>query len=643
LFRRAGDPRDRLAYAEALRHLGEQAEAEREFTALAQDESVAPDLRESAFGALAEMAGSNRDYERIRQVAEEWRAVMPNSGNALWNSLFALARLSRHDEAWQLVQVVEPVADTEVRATLMAEVLHRAAPTREALRRLILLSDQFDRSIEAVEALIIGTALDAEASETKTAAAVEARVRDTFASFSDRFPDSNVIRAIPAPETPEEMETFLKDLAGNRPQLAKEISEGIAAGRAPVNALAAVSRGNVGKTWSRLGALPLGFAVPEIDNDEREAAANAVGSAAVWDPSTLFVVTLVDLQVQDILTRFLPGSMIVVETLEDADSDLRGPGRPAGETFHTPTGEVGYREFDEAELDEERRRSERTIEAAKGLDVQPAKGAVEDPRLVDQYEDAQGREEFRVLWGSLLLALRSGRPVYSDDRFVREVARSLEIPTFGTLALVDALRAQKLIDEDARREVRLALSRRGAWGVQLTGAELVSGMETGFVLDPGSRAMLHDRARWRADPAATWQEALTLLAAVRENEPTRFAEWTRAALTAAQAAAPEVPKWWWVEVMLLAAWWPPVEGQDDALLQALITEASALSDEILGVEYDPVVQPINRLLDFFEDSSDEERAVVFEALISRLSPGDRERARDVFLRDEPASSDESDD
>jgi hypothetical protein len=70
------------------------------------------------------------------------------------------------------------------------------------------------------------------------------------------------------------------------------------------------------------------------------------------------------------------------------------------------------------------------------------------------------------------------------------------------------------------------------------------------------------------------------------------------------------------------------------MLQALVAEAGELPSEILDSEFDPVLQPINRLLGLFEDATDEERALFFDALIRRLGPEDRDRAWNAFVRDD---------
>jgi tetratricopeptide (TPR) repeat protein len=638
LLREQGDPRDRLALAEALRHLGNRPEAEREFRVVVGDRDLDPDLRQGAFGGLAEIAGRDRDYEALRGVAEEWLEAFPESANAIWNLLFSLVRLSRHDEAWRHFDEKQPQADTPERATVLAEILRRAAPKQKALQLLIGLSDRFDRKVEALEALVIAVSLDAERDQSPLDPVIEERVGETFAGFPTRFPDSNVIRQFQLPETPEEIVDFFKEMAGDRPKLQHDIATAIAEGRAPVNALAAVSTGGVGKNWAEVGALPLRFAMNERDAQDEQTARERFGAAAVWDPSSLYVVVELIPELEEAIRLALPGSMIAIETLEDADSDEMTPGKPTGTTLHTIDGEFGFREFTEEELDREERRVRETLRLAKALDPQPAKGPGADAKLLEGLEGSEDRDQFQLLFATLLLAQRTGRAIYSDDRFIREAARSIGVEAFDTLALLDAMVEHELIDAQARVGARRALARRGGWGVRLTGDELVAlAADAGFQLSPEVRATLHDRADWRSSSAGRGQKLLVVLAAVHAHDPAALDEWLAAILRSAQAAVPEVSeKWTWLDLLLVFIWFPEVREAANVpnwndFVQALLAAAKRLGSDLVEPEYDPVLQPIARILDYFSDHTEEKRFALFMSMTERLTEEDRKRAFDVFI------------
>lgn len=637
LLRTGADPRDRLALADALRHLGEHDEAERECLVTARDQETPEELCEAAFEMAADIVGQHRHYQRLLELAEEWHAALPDSGNAIWNRLFALARLSRHADAYALIEAEQPEPTTVNRAVLLAEILNREAPKAEAIRRIIELSERFGRCEEPLEALVIGTALDAEQGGVQLDPDVGEQVREVFASFPDRFPDSQVIRSFPAPQTAEELEALVKQFVGDRPKLQSAADEAIKNGRAPVNVLAAVSPGGIGARWGSLPALPLGFAMDDRDAADREAASAAVGGAAIWDTSSICVVGGLGGEVEDVVRAALPGSMIVTETLEDADREAANPGgMGVAETLHDAEGRFDIREIGEQERERERNRINGMLRLARLFRVQPARGPNASENLLQEFENNEGEvEELQALLGSVLLAQRTNRPLFSDDRFIREFSRAWGVPAFGTLALVDVLAEQDLMTTDQRWDVRRRLAANNAWGVSLTGEELVeAAREADYHLSDVLFGGLQDRARWRGRPAATCEELTTFFAAVHTEASDQFGKWVRRALDAAQRAIPEMHHSWIAEVMLMMAWGldPASRSPSDACFQALVDEVKRLPPWMTTLGYDAVLGAMNQILTYFEGRTAAERFAVFVWLFRRLRLPDQERAFEIFVR-----------
>jgi hypothetical protein len=325
---------------------------------------------------------------------------------------------------------------------------------------------------------------------------------------------------------------------------------------------------------------------------------------------------------------YLPGSVVVTETLEDADASARTPGKPWGQTVHMPSGEVGIREIPDSERAEDEALSERLLELARTLEVIPSRGDDPDAQLVSLWDDSDERPEFRALIGTLLAARRTGRPIYSDDRFIRAGARSLGLDAFGTLALVDALAERKLVDDGIRRAVRRALAVRGGWGVELSGDELIAiARDVHFELTFALRSVLNDRAGWRAKPSGRWQEVLALLTAVYMEAPQHLTAFVEATLDAAQRAAPEVRSGMWLEMMLLLAWSPgdgPVT--DDRCFQALLASAKILPPRFKPTGYDPVVHPLRSMLNSAPTRSRRLLNELFRIYLRRLRLTDQTHA-----------------
>jgi hypothetical protein len=68
------------------------------------------------------------------------------------------------------------------------------------------------------------------------------------------------------------------------------------------------------------------------------------------------------------------------------------------------------------------------------------------------------------------LARQTGSPVYSDDRFFRSMLSDAGIATFGTVALLLALRQDSVITEEQFTDAVGRLRERGALGLPSSGS-----------------------------------------------------------------------------------------------------------------------------------------------------------------------------
>lgn len=632
LLRDRNDPSDRLALGHALRQTQDLEAALTEFLKVGRDHLADVYLRDAAFGAAIEVVGGGRDYGAILELAREWRDALPLSKNAIWNVLFGLARLSKHDEAYQLALATAPDAATPERATLLAEIYYRAAPRGEAVATIVSLSARFDRQVEALEALVIASSLGADDEEISEQLGL--KVAETMSSFEARFPESQTLRSFPAPQSAEEFEALLKELAGGRPALQAQMLDAVRDGQAPVNAFAAASPGRVATTWRELNILPLGFATSEQNAADRRAAAEALGGAAVLDPSSLVVLGAVP-EISDKVLGSLPGSTITNETLDDVDSDMQPIGRRVAQSEHDADGSVSLREVTAEENAATTKQAADVLAIAKSLDVLPPIGAGVSDEIRQLYDGHEERAELRVLIATIALAQRLGRPVYSDDRWIREFARANGIAAFGTPALLDVLLQRAVISDDQHRAARFGLTERGAWGLALSEAELIAaGRARSFKLDRMLIGAFHDRAAWRATPAQRFQEFASFLGVVFEERPESFGTWLQRVLDAAYTAAPHMHRSWFAEVLLLMSWGL---GDDDPQLSdpcfhALIEEIKRLPPYLSTLGYDAVLGAINQLLSMARDRPEQERFLFFCLIVRRLRPIDSFRAIQAFVR-----------
>ena len=632
LIRDWNDPSDRLALGHALQHTATPEAAIVEFLKVGRDASVDDSLRDTAFGAAMETVGSRRDYGAILELAREWRNALPNSSNATWNVLFGLARLSEHADAYELARVTRLEAATPERATLLAEIYYRAAPRPEAIATIVSLSDRFDRKVEALEALVIAASLGADPEEVGEP--LGHRIGETISSFEGRFPESQTLRSFPAPRSAEEFEAFLKELAGDRPMRQAQLLDAIRDGQAPVNAFAAASPGRVSTTWRRLNIMPLGFATAEHDAADRQAATDALGGAVVFDPSSLVVINCLA-EIKDKILRALPGSMITNETLEDVDADTQPIARRVAQSEHHLDGSVTLRGVSPEEEAAADNQAAEILVIAKSLDVQPPLGTGVSHEIEQLYEETEERAEFKVLAATIALAQRLGRPMYTDDRWIRELARSNGIQVFGTVALLDVVAERGIISTRQHQAARLGLTQRGAWGLSLDRSELiVAGRAVSFGLNRTLIGAFHDRAAWRGRPAERFREFGAFLNVAFDERPETFGLWVHRLLDAAHSAVPHMRRTWFAEAVLVMCW-----GLGDAdphlsedCFHALVEEIKALPPSLCMPGHDAVMGAIQQFLSLANDRPDDERFPVFCLIVRRLRVFDSVRAIQTFVR-----------
>jgi hypothetical protein len=327
--------------------------------------------------------------------------------------------------------------------------------------------------------------------------------------------------------------------------------------------------------------------------------------------------------------------MISTEALEDADSESTLGGAASAVTTHDGEGRFGIREISDEERERTQQRIAETLRLARLLDVQPAAGEGADEDLFRRYEDAGENHELRVLLGSLLLANRTQRPLYTDDRWIREFARAVGVQGFGTLALTEVLTARAVMTPDQRRGVRRRLASSRAWGICFSGEELSkAARDTKFSLDDVLIGALNDRAAWRGRPGDFFQELSTFFAAAHAEAPETFRLWVRRAIDAAQRSLPHMHPSWSAEVMLVMAWGlePDSRPASDACFQALVDEIKRLPPGMTTLGYDALLGAINHVLTYFEGRPDPERFHLLLWLIRRLRLTDQERALQTFAQ-----------
>lgn len=451
LVDRAPSPQRRLMLAEAARHLQRLDVMRGAVAALHADPGTPTDVRLRALALSAEDAWNRSDWLEVIRFAAERLELAPRDDLAGWAKVQALAQLGRYAEAVRTIDDLELRPRDAREARVAAAMFDRVLPPADAVSRIATLAVALDEPDERLEALLIHAGL--RSSKDDLPADLAERVRTSLLEFPHRFPDSQAIQAIRAPETQEEIEAFFREQFAERAGRLLEVHRQILAGTAPVTVAASLAGKRVVELWARMAFLPLQHRERSAHVEEVRAAKEALGRGAVLDPSALFVAGgfgLNDALVQQILGA-LPASVVPHSTFLDAD--IAAAASPLNiqeellEVGWDPianTPRLSVTSADEA--GRLRSNIQNAYSFAQKLRLVPDRDTTNPTRfdhLLDEVHDTAF-----VTWPATFSVSEAWQlPIYSDDRFIRRQAREARIPTFGTLALVDALSENQLVNE----------------------------------------------------------------------------------------------------------------------------------------------------------------------------------------------------
>lgn len=607
---RGATPEKRMLEAQLLEESGDIAGALTALASLRADSRVPRDIRASAYARSASLLYSARKFSEVVEVVRAWRAFMPDDEDVGWALVRGLTRLARWEEALAVLdgrheldrQSPQPLRPyDEEDAVLAATVFMNALPPAEAIPRIASLSDHFNRSVEALEALIVIAGVGADG----LPADVAERRALSFREFPERFPDSQAIRAFEAPTTAEEFEEFAREHAAPRASTGAELYEQVVHGNAPVALLAGALGKPSAEVWAGLEPLPIGYGDPGLDQLELADALNAVGKPAVWDTSSLYIVGGLGPDIASAAMNFLPASVIAQATLDDVAASAGGLTADAdGDltllSWDVRLGRPRVTVIPREEVDRQTRALRGMFELASSL------RAVENVDLL-----SAGRLDHLASWAAdepvppaflawpatFAVAARLDLPVFSDDRYLRVQARSSGLRSFGTCALLDVLvqlgHLEPAIRDWCRRRLRLSFAMGLVPPVDVL---LEEARAAGWGLDHLVGRALLDPTGWR-DIDDGFRSRIPFLQAALKEAGTGFSIWVLRVLEAAHSVHPRVPLDDLAAVLLAHAW-----ITDDPHFARAVTAVIRDYRLVAGMRTDPILRTFQVLMEFFRNT-----------------------------------------
>lgn len=625
--------RDELAHAEIMIRNEAHDDADRLLERIAQSEDNDWQVRDIAFGRRLTLLSELNDLGNADLLVDEWRRSVPQSENAIWNSLIVQLKMGDVQDATDLVKLLNPQPRNVEQAEILAQVAFQGEDAVASTEQIAKLSDQFDRP-EHLEAMVVAAALGIPDDAIDVYPELVQDLQDRISAFPDRFPNSRLLKRVDAPSTPEELEQLLRELSSVTPEAAREVDSGIRLGRMPLNAAIQISRfGEVARMWANVKHLPLDFGDESSQLSETADATDAIGGGVVWDTASIFVVGGLD--ETERIRAALPGSAVAVQTVEDASraaASLSGP-RPVGSAGIDPlSGTPFLNEFSDQELDFEQRAVKGVLATSKSLLIEAPDSSDESDDFASALSSATIALGWKPFLSSILLAQQSNRPLFSDDRAIRRAARDKGIRTFGSLALLRAMASRDLLSEQDRAAIRRRLASHGVIGVSYSAEELIElGDAQDWRLTRSLLGAVQDPAPWRANAGQRFRDFARLLDAVDRFEPDLLAVWVHRTISAAVLALPEISRRQAVETLLLMSWTigdsnSPMSSACFTRLVAIV-EAAYWSRDTAG--FSPTKSALRRLVELTTNEFPAESGALLAHFASQLPPT---VAADVWLR-----------
>lgn len=469
-----------------------------------------------------------------------------------------LYNLRLWDEAWAAWDRYRPEPTNAQEALIWLHLVRRQAWTEQNIRTLLSLHAKFADDDELGTQVLdtVNRALAvadnqngdqlgspwSEALPPEVLTDLRSLTAEAMEDYQTHHPNGGLTTAVGIPDT-ETMQALLANkTAGIHAH--RQICQAIRDGDAVLGLAASSIEGFYAQSLIQraAGMLPACSADPAVSEIERLAAAQALDSTVVLDPSALVItaclpgrwdalrahfatVQLPDVCMDDILRteesigRLLASSFTAGLAEDDATVETTVLSTAAKQSLVTQIRAI--------------------VSAASAAALVPVTELTSAEKALNGGDHsgpvaATLRLEVEGPWAAPLeLALSKGLPLWSDDVLIREIARAAGVPAFGTLALTHLLVDQDLLPDTYEDDNARLLS---AFVVDLPlDANLAkSHAETEGWGAGGVATALSRPAPWhRPDILATWTE---IAEAVATHKPGELAQWLYLASLGAGAA-----------------------------------------------------------------------------------------------------------
>lgn len=388
--------------------------------------------RKALHGHRIEIANQRLNHVEMHQVAETAATEFPDEPQFRWAAIFALCRLGDLEHAYRHLREHPFEAPDRQMQLIEVGLRSRFDQSPETVDWLLELAESALNDEEIVSAVI--SAIIMSTQEMKVSEHQSNRLGALIGGFLTTFPSSEMFYTVEGTDIESligEMRSILESGVTERADMAEKVS----LGQMPFGMLQMVS----GRPYALLLVGGAASALPAIPPDEdtrrleRAAAAAALNHPVAVDTSSIML-----------WQRHLGGSpalhgcfsemLIATELTADLRAAEHMAGTPIVGTMgvHPVTGKMWMSESDPEQT--------RAIQdAIDGIQSLAASCAYVDSASISEPESERVPSQLAPWDAAFRVALDRNCALWTDDAFMRRLARQYGVPSFGTYALHEAL------------------------------------------------------------------------------------------------------------------------------------------------------------------------------------------------------------
>ncbi|MFJ9763272.1 tetratricopeptide repeat protein [Streptomyces erythrochromogenes] len=476
---------------------------------------------------LVETESAAGNWEQATDAAITLLRLDPHNLDARWALVKCYATRAQPDEAWQTLTELGEAAAPRRRdeAILWVQLGARLCTDPQFVGRALELMQNWPQDEELLGRFLAALLWRTTTTQPMAADAAES-LGQASSDYLERFPDSAYFRALDATDPRAVLEELGQSLRREyEDEDRREIRERIEQGQFPVGMLALMNGRSYAEVCVRLTAGPPGLFGSDPTSGEYEASAiqAALTRRVVVDTSAAVSLALLEPGAAERLLGSCQSTVTTDQIVGDAVHAL--------DSFALRSDVSVVWNEDEARA---------TLHVAPEEQMSAVRGTLERAADLVRLLPRVARPELRALPGMSedrapqvwLTALDHAKEynlvLWCDDRALRTVARSVGVPAFGTLALIDACQRERTVAPQEATVLRAELLRHFymdiPFSIDLYGfAAQADGWQARAVA-----AAIARPAAW-TDAQAVVRLVLNAIARIIDSEPGHAAAWLAAA------------------------------------------------------------------------------------------------------------------